>query len=261
MLPADTAAGVLYAGRGFGLAVQAAKIAKAKLYVLSAGLGLVAADRKVPSYGLTVSAGHSDSIVAKVVGEFDAAAWFAGLLSSPLSDQWIDAIGRHRGRVLIALTRPYAQMVGESLSALGPQTLVRLRIFGVSLASVLPAALHPAIAPYDARLDAVLPGTRADFSQRALRHFSQLVADQNEQDRDTDYAAVVAALGMATAPTRPRRPRRTDAEISALIRTRLRSQSGIARILRALRDEEGVACEQARFSRLYRAAIVEREAV
>ena len=40
-----------------------------------------------------------------------------------------------------------------------------------------------------------------------------------------------------------------------LILARLRSQSGIARVLRALRDEEGVACEQARFSRLYRAAV------
>jgi hypothetical protein len=94
-----------------------------------------------------------------------------------------------------------------------------------------------------------------------LRHFAQLIVSRREQGRDADYSAVTEALGEATAPARLHRPRRTDAEISELIRTRLQSQSGIARILRALRDEEGVACEQARFSRLYRAAIVEREAV
>lgn len=259
-LPADAAAGALYAGRGFGLAAQAARLSSAKLYILSAGLGLVAADRQVPTYGLTVSPGHADSVAARITGTFDPAAWFSGLLSSPFSDQWADAIGQGPSRILVALTRPYAQMVGESLSALGPQTLKRLRIFGVSLHSALPSKLHPAIAPYDARLDGIFPGTRADFSQRALRHFAQLVAGRREQGRDADYSAVAAALGEAIAPTRMHRPRRTDAEISELIRARLQSQSGIARILRALRDDEGVACEQARFSRLYRAAIGEMEA-
>lgn len=259
-LPADTAAGVLYAGRGFGLAANAAKIAGAKLYILSAGLGLVAADRQVPLYGLTVSAGSSESVGARVTGDFDAAAWFSGLLSSPLSDRWVDAIDPSSGRILIALTRPYAQMVGESLSVLGPEVLARLRIFGVSLAPVLPTALHPALVPYDARLDTILPGTRADFSQRALHHFVGLVAGDGEQDRDADYAAVANALDKVTAPARPRRPRRTDAEILEMIRVRLQSQTGVARILRALRDEEGVACEQLRFSRLYRTALQQRKA-
>lgn len=259
-LPADTAAGNLYAGRGFGLAANAAKIAGAKLYILSAGLGLVAADRKVPLYGLTVSAGNSESVAARVVGDFDAAAWFSGLLSSPLSDRWVDALGPSSGRILIALTRPYAEMVGESLSALGPEVLARLRIFGVSLAPVLPVSLHPALAPYDARLDTILPGTRSDFSQRALHHFVGLVAGDGEQGRDADYAAVANALDKVTAPARPRRPRRTDAEILEMIRSRLQSQLGIARILRALRDEEGVACEQSRFSRLYRTALEQRKA-
>lgn len=259
-LPVDTAAGVLYAGRGFSLAAQAAKIAEAKLYVLSAGLGLVPADRRVPLYGLTVSAGHSESVAARVTGDFDAAAWFSGLLSSPLSDQWVDAIGPTSGRILVALTRPYAQMVGDSLSALGPEVLARLRIFGVSLAAVLPAALHPALAPYDGRLDTILPGTRADFSQRALHHFVGLVAGKSEQERDADYGAVASALEKVTAPNRPNRPRRTDAEILEMISVRLHSQQGIARILRALRDEEGIACEQSRFSRLYRVALQNREA-
>ncbi|MER8779406.1 hypothetical protein [Mesorhizobium sp. M0977] len=260
-LPANVAAGEIYAGRGFSLAARASAIASAKLYILSAGLGLVAADRKVPLYGLTVSAGHSDSIAARVRGEFDPGAWFSGLQSSPLSDHWVDAVGRGSGRILIALTRPYAQMVGESLNALGPQTLARLRIFGASLASVLPPALHPALAPYDARLEAILPGTRSDFSQRALHHFVGLVAGGSGQEaRDADYAAVTRALAKVAAPERPARPRRTDEELLELIAARLQSQLGVARILRALRDEEGVACEQSRFSRLYQIAIRKREA-
>ncbi|RWO54269.1 hypothetical protein [Mesorhizobium sp.] len=252
-------AGALYAGRGFGLAAQAAKIAEAKLYILSAGLGLVAAGRQVPLYGLTVSSGHVESVPARVSGDFDVAAWFFSLLSGPHSDRWIDVFGRGSGRVLMALTRPYAEMVGKSLSELEPQALARLRIFGASLASALPTTLRSSLAPYDSRLDTILPGTRADFSQRAMLHFVQLMATKRDAcDRDADYAAVEAAIGGVAAPDRPRRPRRNDAEIVQLILAHLQTQSGIARILRALRDEEGVACEQSRFSRLYRVAIEEQ---
>jgi len=259
-LPSDVAARALYAGRGFSLAARASEIASAKLYILSAGLGLIAADRRVPLYGLTVSARHSHSIAARIRGEFDAGAWFYGLQTSPLSDRWVDAIGQGTGRILIALTRPYAKMVGESLAALSPQILARLRIFGASLASVLPSTLHPALAPYDARLEAVLPGTRSDFSQRALHHFVGLVAGEGQQNRDADYAAVTSALGKVKAPERRHRPRRSDAELLELIAVRLQSQVGVARILRALRDEEGIACEQSRFSRLYQIALQKREA-
>ncbi|RWC25203.1 MULTISPECIES: hypothetical protein [unclassified Mesorhizobium] len=260
-LPLAASAGALYAGRGFGLATQAANIAEAKLYVLSAGLGLVDINRQVPLYGLTVSGGHAESVAARVTDEFDPGAWFASLMSGAYSDQWGDAFGQGSGRVLIALTRPYAEMVGKSLSELGPQALARLRIFGASLASALPVTLAPSVLPYDDRLDAILPGTRADFSQRAMLHFVRLVATKRDAyDRDADYAAVEAAIGGVAAPDRPRRLRRNDAEIVQLILARLRSQSGIARILRALRDEEGVACEQSRFSRLYRAAMEQRGA-
>jgi hypothetical protein len=256
MLPPATTAGALYAGRGFGLATQAAQFTDAKFYILSAGLGLVASDRQVPLYGLTVSGRHAESVAARVTGEFDVAAWFSGLLSGPYSHQWADAIAQGPGRVLIALTRPYAQMVAESLVSLGPQALARLRIFGASLAPALPAALRHTLMPYDARLDAVFPGTRADFSQRALLHFVRSVAVKGSApDRDADHAAVETALSGVAAPSRLRRPRRTDTEILQLIAGRLQSQSGIARILRALRDDEGVACEQARFSRLYRTAL------
>ncbi len=256
MQPPTATAGALYVGRGFGLAAEAATLAEAKLYIVSAGLGLVASDRRVPPYGLTVSGRHAESVAVRVAGKFDVAAWFSGLLSGPHSDQWADAMAQGSGRVLIALTRPYAQMVGESLSSLRPQVLARLRIFGAALTPALPAVLRPALAPYDARLDAILPGTRADFSQRALLHFVRSVAVKGgAQDRDADYAAVEAALRGVMAPDRLHRPRRTDAGILQLILARLRSQSGIARILRALRDDEGVACEQARFSRLYRVAL------
>lgn len=257
-LPARHSVSQLYAGRGFGLAEGAAASVGAGLYVLSAGLGLVASDSQVPVYGLTVSPGHAESVVARVEGDFDPAAWFEVLLKGPYSIQWADTFGDSRGRVLIALTRPYAEMVGSSLRALPPRSLARLRIFGASLSAFLPREVQCAAMPYDARLDAITPGTRADFSQRALDHFVREIACKvGYQDIEADSEAVRRTLAKVTAPERARRPRRTDDEILRLIRKQLRSQSGIARVLRALREQDGVACEQSRFSRLYRAVLEE----
>jgi len=243
-----------YAGRAFGLATEAAQISDAQLYVLSAGLGLLPAVRAIPAYGLTVSEGHRESIASKVLGEFDTAAWFSRLLSGPLSDDWQDVAARNSGRILVALSRPYAEMVGESLSAVSPKMFGRLRIFGASLESALPPLLHPAIAPYDERLNVIFPGTRSDFAQRAMLHFARCIAVRPSDSRESDFAAVSAVLRNLRLPKSVRRPRLSDDEIVAIISKRLRRQSGAGRMLVALRHDEGVACEQSRFGRLYRIA-------
>jgi hypothetical protein len=253
-LPLAVSVGEFYAGRAFGLATEAARMSDARLYVLSAGLGLLPAERPIPIYGLTVSEGHTESVASKVFGDFDAAAWFSRLLSGPLSDDWQDVAKRKSGRILVALSRPYAEMVGESLSTVPPKMLGRLRIFGASLESTLPVSLHPAIAPYDERLNVIFPGTRSDFAQRAMLHFARSIAVRPSASREADFAAVTSALRNLRLPKTVRRPRLSDEEIVALISKRLRMQSGAARVLAALRHDEGVACEQSRFGRLYRIA-------
>ena len=45
----------LYSGRGAALARRAAQKASASLYIVSAGLGLVAGSERVPAYGMTVA--------------------------------------------------------------------------------------------------------------------------------------------------------------------------------------------------------------
>lgn len=253
-LPISAPAESYYAGRGFGLALEAARAAGAKLYVLSAGLGIVPASRPIPAYGLTVSDDQAQSISARVLDEFDSSAWFSSLLQGVYSDNWERVAARKSGRILVALSRPYAEMVGDSLSAVPPKMLGRLRIFGASLKSSLPASLHSAIAPYDERLNAVFPGTRSDFAQRAMLHFVRSVAEKSVAGREADFAAVRSVLRKLPLPEFVQRPRLTDEEILAIIKKRMQIQSGAAHMLAALRHEEGVACEQSRFGRLYRIA-------
>lgn len=251
----------LYGGRSFGLARDAADASGADFLIISAGLGLVPGDRRVPPYALTVS-GHGDEAIApKVTDLFQPRAWFAALSASPYATTWSEVFAGGEGLVLCALTRPYADLVADQLAAMPEQDRARLRIFGESLTSVLPNVLHPAVMPYDRRLDTITPGTRADFPQRALADFATHVAPGSGDAGVAWHAASVSRrLAGVTAPARPERPRMSDEEIKALIRARLTSERGIARLLRRLRDEDGVACEQARFSRLYRDALKTEEA-
>lgn len=258
--PPSVKARDLYGGRAFRLARQAAVAAGADFLVISAGLGLVRGDRSVPSYALTTSGRGDEAIAPRITDIFLPRTWFAALSASPYATTWSDVFARGAGLVLCALTRPYAQLVADQLVALPYQDRARLRIFGESLTSVLPEALHAAVMPYDRRLDTVAPGTRADFPQRALADFASDVAPGSAgADAAWHAAAVRRRLSAVEPPARPERPRMSDDEIKALIRARLPSERGIGRLLRALRDKDGVACEQARFSRLYRQALQAEE--
>ena len=59
------------------------------------------------------------------------------------------------------------------------------------------------VMPYDGRLDAAVPGTRTDFSQRALRHFCEHVPADGNIDAVQSAEAVRSSLTGHTAPTRP----------------------------------------------------------
>ncbi|USU10679.1 hypothetical protein NF701_08780 [Sphingomonadaceae bacterium OTU29THOMA1] len=257
-LAAHKAASELYGGRGFGLAREAAAQASAELYVISAGLGLVHSARDIPSYGVTVSDRGDQAIARRVAGRFDPSSWWAAVSRTPYSESLQDVAARHRGLLLIALTAPYAAMIGSELGALQHEALARIRLFGHGIEAVLPRHLAGSVMPYDARLNAAVPGTRTDFAQRALRHFCQHVAIDGSLDTEQSAHAVQSLLAGHVAPTARVRPRRSDEEIVAIISEHLERTTGIGRILRLVRDSDGLACEQARFSRLYELASAQR---
>jgi|UPI00082D2AFD hypothetical protein len=242
----------LYMGRGFSLGASAAAHAAVPLFVVSAGLGVVAGTRAVPSYGLTVGTRTDDAIGPRMTGGIDSAAWWRTVTGGPFSMQW-QSVVEVGGLVLIALSQAYAGLIAEDLSAMNPIDVRRMRFFGTGLDQVLPAALRSSIMPYDARLDALWPGTRTDFAQRALAHFAKAVV--HSEDPADDAAAVSRALQDHRAPERIERPRAGDDVLIMAIRRHLRATSGIGRILRRLREQDQIACEQRRFTRLYHAAV------
>lgn len=253
-------AGNLYQGRGFFEARAAAETLGCDLHVVSAGLGLISHMTPVPPYSITVANGSVDDIRHRVTDlDDDLAARWWDIISrkSPLGTATADLIREISGPVLIALPSGYLRMIATDLASLHGRSIQRLRIFTLAAPGTLPAKLKLALMPYDNRLDGPdsdRPGTRSDFATRALRHFVDHVLSKSPRGNiDSHRRAVAALLSQWRRPKTPVRKRRTDDELKALIRSHWRTTGGrSARMLRVLRDDLQIACEQARFAKLFK---------
>jgi hypothetical protein len=247
----------LYVGRAFCVVRDVVKEVKGSLHVASAGFGLVSADQDLPNYALTIA-----------VGAGSIRKHLESLQASP--SQWWQSLNRELGqaglgdlvrradvsRVLLSLPSAYLAMVTEELAELRPEEVAKLRVF-TSPAGIttLPSHLQRSVLPYDERLELIpkFAGTRADFPQRAMQHFVKILAG-HRKTLDEGIAAVNTALAGLTAPKLPHRVRADDVQIAALLRAQWKSHKGSSsRLLRYLRDDALVACEQRRFRGIWQA--------
>ena len=254
----------LYGGRGFQEAVLATDILNGDLLVASAGLGLVEARSKVPAYACTILTDATDSIVARTRGPFTATRWWGALaIVSPYHRGLAELTRRSTGLICAALSDAYLDMLSVDLVALPKPVLGRLRIFTRAPRDKVVPILRSFVMPYDDRLDgpdSPIRGTRGDFAGRALRHFAEYIATGADQrTADEHSAAVAAALHGWDMPPRFDRHRLDDAAILDVIRSGWEAARGnSSKLLRHLRDERGVACEQGRFAALARQVRAER---
>ena len=250
-------AGSLYLGRAFSDATQATKSAKGRLYIVSAGLGLISAENFAPSYDLTVAPNAPDSILRKTGG--DARAWWSQVETALEPAPALDG----EGLILAALSRPYLDMVADAWSRWPCERLARLRLFSKETPSGdLAKTFGPAWMPYDDRLDrfgdGLYAGTQSDFAQRALKHFVDKIGVA-PKDVALHRKAVLSALKGLEARETPARERLDDTQIRTLIArdwALVEGRSGA--MLRHLRDKLGVACEQGRFKLLFQAVASQR---
>lgn len=253
----------LYAGRAFREAEVAAAGLDGQLYVVSAGLGLVSADDTIPAYDLTVGTSGATVLPALKRLGLGPKHWWKALnrglgKSSPIAD----LLDRHpQAVVYLAMPSTYLALIGEELSTLSPLERTRLRIFSS------PAWLRHAstdfarfVLPYDERLESTpFSGTKNDFPQRALRHFVESLK-AHTMDLDKARIAVDAAMSKQFVRTLPERQKRSDDEIQALLRLHWQANEGSSsRLLRVLRDNLLVKCEQSRFKDLWRSVRDEME--
>jgi hypothetical protein len=262
-------AGRLYSGRQFHEALQAKHALNAEMLILSAGLGVLLPCDLVPSYGLTVVPGSSDNVLKMVDGDVSAADWWRALTARPDRFRTLNAaikqIGHSEDLLLIALPSPYLAMVEHELEQFSRERLSRTRIFTGQSFRFRTARLNHHLMPYDARLDgpnSPAPGTTTDFASRALRDFATAVLPFAPDETPEKHAEVVLSrIDQWAFAVRPRRERQSDADLRDVIRASWGDAGGSAsQMLRWLRAELGLACEQGRMRDLYAAVGQEMEA-
>jgi hypothetical protein len=248
----------IYCGRSFREAEASAFTLKCPLYVVSAGLGIINADHSVPIYNLTIAPGTNDSILNKVRGNTSAKAWWSKIARhNPFGSSLISILEDHPDDlILLALSRSYIDLLQDELLNCSLDQQSRMRFFGKQLDSILPNSLSENWMPYDDRLDSAGPGysgTQSDFSQRALRHFVTKVLNRHEDgDLFTHRTMVLGSLSTLVKRETPKRRRLSDDEIGKVIRDNWgRGKGRTTTLLRIVRRELDIACEQSRFKNIY----------
>jgi hypothetical protein len=254
--PSAGTAASLYQGRSIAVASAVAAQLSGRLHIVSAGLGLVSENQSVPSYECTIASGSWLGDSLERLGATTADWWDSLTASHPHPLSRLIS----QGPTLLALPSTYLRMVSKDLSQLTIAQASHLRIFtSTAGAKLVPPRLADCTMPYDDRLESVpgYAGTRADFAQRALRHFVvELRAEA--LPREEARAKVTAALARWHRPRQVQGARLSDDEIRQVLRRQWDCHEGrSSRLLRYLRDEAGISCEQKRFSRIWQSLAIE----
>jgi hypothetical protein len=253
-LSPHVAAADLYAGEHWSVARRFPELGltgeTVRLWACSAGYGLIPASAPVMPYHATLTPGQADSVPGS------SAAWWSELSQwtgpEPFHPRSIQALVTEDPSAvfLLVLSRNYLHACGPDVAA------ARARIAGSGQLLIVSTGTRPQgdladlMIPADARLQARFGGTRRALNARIGGYLL------SEGIRDAAEATERMRCLLADQPPVPRynRLRQSDQELLDRIAERLGHEPGASanRLLREFRDA-GLACEQHRFSRLFRA--------
>lgn len=243
-----------YGGRTFTEAVAACKKIQANLYVISAGLGLVHGNDRIPNYNLTVSLGNGS--ISQWLEERGKSSdeWWTHLNQKLGKPHPIFQLSKKSEGLILALPSTYLKMISSELMMM-PQEMKDKLIIITSTAGQksIHADLLTRCLPYDERLDGsgAYRGTRNDFPQRALKHLVNEIDFQKKSIGEIKQE-VLHFLSVLSKPTLPTRTKLDDEQIKNLISKNWANFQGKRELLhRYLRDVALVACEQKRFGSLW----------
>jgi hypothetical protein len=256
----------LYQGRSISECRLVSRCLSAELFIVSAGLGLVSSVDLIPNYSLTISEGNGSIQNWLTTQNSNSSDWWTELClclgtPEPISSLISNSSSQHR--VMIAIPKSYMEMIASDLEKIGSNHHQNLRIFtSIAGYKVVPNSLKSLVMPYDERLEGIAQhnGTRSDFPQRALKHF---VTHLHAQDLPLEEAKCLVRSSMESSHLRltPTRLKVTDARIAELISENWQNHDGNGtKLLRFLRDDANVACEQSRFRGIWRKVMAHQTA-
>lgn len=244
----------LYAGEHWKIArglLAASPHTDIRLWVCSAGYGLIRADAQVRPYAATFS-GPSDQVPGGADGArrwWDAlAAWEGPMAAQPRSIRSLTAADPSAS-FLLALSATYLNACRDDITEAVLQVTDPDHFMVISAGARFPGSAEEVTVPASARLQACLGGTRQALNARIAAH----VLSAGISSRAAASRYLTQLLAGQPPIRRYERKKLTDEEVCAMIADRLDQAPGISasKLLREFRDS-GYACEQQRFGQLHR---------
>lgn len=232
-----------------------------RLWVCSAGYGLIRASDRIKPYSITFSPRHPDSVVPVGMRDDVGSAtpgWWSGLSKHAVTDgpRNIASLASREPDVpiVIVASAPYVRAMMHDLAAaaavLGSRDLLSILSVGAD------ATREPELTAYllsvDVRFETLVGGTRAALNARIARLVFQHLG-VGEMPSRPHLEATLQKLSSSLAPLRRfDRQKLSDEEVRQFIEEerRIDPSASKTRLLRGLRGR-GSACEQARFSEIY----------
>jgi hypothetical protein len=218
-----------------------------RLWVCSAGYGLIPADAPIRPYSATFSPGHADSVAG---GRHGAEHWWAGLIEWPGPVAAPRTLAQlvasdPRARVLAVLSGSYVGACRRDLIAAASSGNLSVASAGARQAK----DLEGFVLPIDGRLQALVGGTRQSLNARVVAH----LLGAGVVDHDDMHERLITILKAQPPIRRYNRRQMSDDDVRSFIRRHRSEDPSVthSRLLRQLRTS-GFACEQSRFARLFR---------
>lgn len=254
----STPAEALYSGEHWQIARSLPAIGQAsghdsRLWVCSAGYGLIPASAPLRPYAATLTPGHADSAAQTST---DSRQWWRLLTAwagpGPSAPRSLAGLAAEdpAATMIVAVSAAYLRACEHDLAEAAQTLKQRDHLILIASGMGLPESIKDLQCPIDARLQTALGGSLMSLGARAAGRVLETIAPER-----LDRQSATNALGELAARqpdwSRPQRSPDSDESIRALIAERL-AQGPATRtsLLRAFRSE-GRACEQGRFARLY----------
>ncbi len=248
----------LYAGDHWSVALDLPKVASesgidARLWVCSAGYGLLPLQSRLKPYSATFASGHADAPTGSIGGPLARArsrAWWNELSRwsgpAPGNPRSLAELVRRRrhSRLLLVASPPYLNALAEDLEAVMKSDSANSRLLIVSAGADAEGPLREHVVPADSRLQKRLGGARQSLNARVAREVLRCGVLDSARLRQRFKNLLARQEELVPYERTPM----TDEEVREFIRRELRlnPKAKHSPLLRKLR-EEGRACEQSRF--------------
>ena len=262
-------ADTLYCGEHWSVVRSIPSVAKkagriTRMWICSAGYGLISSDSPVHAYNATFAAGDPNSVGNGSEGkerERTTKQWWTKLTKwkgpGPEKIRSLANLARTypKDPLLVVASREYLLAVEDDLKEAGKELKNPNLLMVVSAGTRQLGSLSANLLPCDARLQTCLGGARVSLNARITR---RLIGGTRVRSMDVSSAKryLWELLRLQPAIIPPSRLRATDNQVVRFIKREItrRGITSRSRLLRMFR-ESGRACEQSRFAALYTTAV------